>query len=151
MKRLAICAVLAVTSVMTHARDIYAPTGAEVLRELSRRSGLPEPDLKKTTADCAANQVAIYFCGYRDAVAAEMKLRHAVDERSRRYPGCKAEFEDEVENWKKDMVAGCRKIAAEDYGGGSMEPAAAVLCQASSTEQMAKTIARRRGCKVPEP
>ena len=35
---------------------------SEVLAELSRRSGMPEAELRMLIADCSANQQSMYFC-----------------------------------------------------------------------------------------
>lgn len=118
----------------------------EVLSALSRRSQLPEDELRHLTADCAANQQNVYFCAYRDVVAAELKLDRVMADKVRGRPGCKGAIDAKVERWKAARDRTCTKSAAREWGGGSMEPAARNTCLAENTERMVRQVQRLSSC-----
>jgi uncharacterized protein YecT (DUF1311 family) len=123
-----------------------APTSQEVLSALSERSKLPEEDLRRLTADCAAGQQSMYFCAYRDVVSAELKLQRVVAEKKHRLPACQAAIETRVERWKAARDPACAKSAAREWGGGSMEPTARNICLSDSTGRMVQQMQRMSAC-----
>jgi len=123
-----------------------APTPQEVLSALSERSKLPEEDLRRLTADCAADQQSMYFCAYRDMVSAELKLRRVAAEKERQLPACRAAIETRVERGKAVRDRACAKSAAKEWGGGSMEPTARNICLSDSIGRMVKQMQRMSVC-----
>jgi uncharacterized protein YecT (DUF1311 family) len=123
-----------------------ATTPQEVLSALSRRSQLPEGELQRLLADCAAGQQSMYFCAYRDVVSAELKLQRVVAEKKRRLPACQAAIETRVERWKAARDPACAKSAAMEWGGGSMEPTARNICLSDSTGRMVQQMQRMSAC-----
>jgi uncharacterized protein YecT (DUF1311 family) len=121
------------------------PSGDEVLAELSRRSALSSEMLRPMLSHCDADQQSMYFCAYRDSVAADLTLQRVVAEKVRRAPGCKAPLEIEIAGWERSREKGCAKSAAEDYAGGSMEPTARAACAAMTTNRMIEQL-RKTHC-----
>ena len=114
--------VLLAVSAPAAAASKYAPPAEEVLTELSSRSKIPVSELKQSIADCNANQQAMNLCAFRDAVAADLMLKHAFAE------------------WEKSRDALCEKTAQHEWRGGSMKPAARADCVATETNKMIRHI-----------
>lgn len=129
--------------------SVETPTAREVLSELSRRSKLPEEELVRLTADCAASQQSIYFCAYRDLVAADLSLRRVVSDKGRRFPACKPAMDAGIHRWELKCDKTCARRAAREWRGGSMEPAARNLCVADSTGAMVRQMQRMTACPGP--
>ncbi|MGJ7527260.1 lysozyme inhibitor LprI family protein [Variovorax sp. GB1P17] len=130
-------------------KPVETPSAQEVLSALSRRSQLPEEELRRLTADCAADQQSMYFCAYRDVVAAELKLDRVMADKARERPGCKGAIDAKVERWKVARDRTCAKSAAREWGGGSMEPTARNICLAESTGRMVRQVQRLNSCPRP--
>jgi uncharacterized protein YecT (DUF1311 family) len=128
------------------AKSVETPSAQEVLSTLSRRSQLPEEELSRLTADCAADQQSMYFCAYRDVVAAELTLDRVVADKVRGRPACKGAIEARVERWKAARDRACAKRAARAWGGGSMEPTARSACLAEDTGRLVRQAQRLDSC-----
>jgi len=143
---LAVMGLCASAQAQTSTATAQTPSAQEVLSALSARSKLPEDELRRLTADCAAGQQSMYFCAYRDVVAAELKLQRVVAEKKQRFPACQAATEARVARWKPRRDRMCARSAAKEWGGGSMEPTARNLCLADSTRRMAGQMLRMSAC-----
>jgi hypothetical protein len=143
---LAFLGICAATHAQASAASAEAPTAREVMSALSERSQLPEEELRRLTADCAADQQSMYFCAYRDLVSAELVLRRIVAEKQHRFPACQAGTEARVARWKQKRDNSCAQSAAREWGGGSMEPTARNTCLAYSTGRMAEQMQRMNAC-----
>lgn len=150
MARFSICLWLAALGFWTSAHAQVPPEtpskAREALAELSRRSKLPEEELRRLTEDCAASQQSMYFCAWRDVVAADLALRRIVSKKGRQFPACKTEMDTGIGTWeaKRDKI--CHRRASRDWRGGSMEPTARNLCVAGSTSAMARQMERMNAC-----
>jgi hypothetical protein len=113
-----------------------APTASEVLSELSRRSGVAELNLQRMLSSCSADQQSLYFCVYRDCVAADLELDRAIAQRAQRVPACEATLPVTVALFRRTRDRACAEGAREDYEGGSMEQTAQALCVAAQTRDM---------------
>jgi hypothetical protein len=78
----------------------------------------------------------MYFCAYRDLVAADLTIQRAAEERVRRSPDCKENLYSELKRIERNRDDSCAKSAAEDFGGGSMEPTARAICAAAATNEI---------------
>ncbi|WP_052135311.1 lysozyme inhibitor LprI family protein [Collimonas arenae] len=125
MKSNLFLALIAASSLVS-AAPRYVPAEGDVLVELSHRSNLPEADLKQSLANCDANQTNTNLCAYRDQVAADLTLKHAVAE------------------WEKARDAGCAKSAEREYGGGSLKPTAQAMCVTAETKKMIQRVERAK-------
>ncbi|MFC5474774.1 lysozyme inhibitor LprI family protein [Paraherbaspirillum soli] len=135
MKKILLLILLAAASV-ANASPRYAPPDGEVLTELSRRSNLPEADLRQSLAKCDANQTNTNLCAYRDQVAADLALKHVVAEKVSRLPKRAQVIDDKVAKWEKSRDASCAKSAEREWGNGSMKPAAQAMCVTAETKKM---------------
>ena len=127
-------------------------TDPVVLSELSRRSSLPEKDLRAILADCNVNQQSLYFCAFRDFVAADLAFRRLVSVKQHRLPSCRAAIGEEAANAERLRDSSCEKSATADWGDGSMKPTAAALCAASETRKMTARFRQRKSCRdIPAP
>lgn len=127
-----------------------SPSSAEILQTLSQRSGLPESDLTSLLSDCQATQQSIYFCAYRDTVAAELTLSREINAAKFRLPRCKQQIDGWVPEWKIRRDRQCKKQAAREYGEGTLAPTAALLCMTAETEAMSRRIRTADTCsKLP--
>jgi uncharacterized protein YecT (DUF1311 family) len=124
----------------------YQPNTEEVLTALAHRSGLAEDALHGLLTDCDASQSAMNICAYRDAVAADLVLQHAVADKAKQLPACKERLEARIARWAAERDRGCKRSAAKAYGGGSLEPMAMSMCVQHENEQMAKKVERQRSC-----
>lgn len=143
---LAVAGLCAGANTRAFAAPAVAPTAQEVLSALSERSKLPQEELRRLTADCAANQQSMYFCAYRDLVSAELALWRIVADKQRRFPACQAATEARVARWTLKRDSSCAQSAAREWGGGSMEPTARNTCLAYSTGRMARQMQRMNAC-----
>lgn len=124
----------------------YQPSPEEVLAALAHRSGLTEDVLRGPLSNCDASQSAMNICAYRDAVAAELVLQHAVANKAEQLPACKDRLEARIARWAVERDRGCKRSAAKAYGGGSLEPMAMSMCVQHENERMAMKIERQRSC-----
>jgi hypothetical protein len=84
---------------------------------------------------------------YRDVVAADLKLKHAVASKVQQLPACKERLEARIARWEIARDQGCKRSAAKDYGGGSLEQTAESMCVQHEIVQMTKQVERQRTCK----
>lgn len=124
----------------------YQPGSDEVLAALAHRSGLTEDALRGRLSNCDASQYAMNICAYRDAVAADLALQHAVSNKAEQLPGCKDWLGARIARWVTERDRGCKRSAAKTYGGGSLEPMAMSMCVQHENERMAMKIERQRSC-----
>lgn len=125
-----------------------APASGDVIKELSKRSGLSVSELKDLLSDCDANQQSMYFCAYRDLVAADLVLKHVIREKEKAFPSCKSTIDADVSSWEKERNRGCEKSASKEYGEGSMKPTAEVMCITFETQKMTQRIQKIQGCDL---
>jgi uncharacterized protein YecT (DUF1311 family) len=112
-------------------------------QELAARSQLPLRDVQPMLANCDLGDQStqgIYYCAWRDLIAAERDLQKIVDQRSNRLPERKAALNARIAHWKKARDANCKKIAHHDWAGGSEEPVAAMICRAADAQGMVKAM-----------
>jgi uncharacterized protein YecT (DUF1311 family) len=144
--------ILFCTSTATLAADVQRsePNGqahTAVLGELSQRSGLPEAELNSLLADCNANQQSIYFCAWRDQIAADKAFGRALSDKQQKNLQCKTSMETKVANWKKSRDLSCEKSATQEWGEGSMKPTAQAICVTVETVRMTKRLEHMKECE----
>ncbi|MGJ7503479.1 lysozyme inhibitor LprI family protein [Variovorax sp. ZT5P49] len=125
----------------------YEPGFQEVLTALAQRSGIPEDELRGLLSRCEASQSAMNICAYRDVVAADLKLKHALASKVQQLLACKERLEAKIARWEVVRDQGCKRSAAKDYGGGSLEQTAESMCVEHEIVQMTKQVERQRTCK----
>jgi len=126
--------------------DANTQKTAAVLAELSQKSGLPEADLNDLLADCHANQQSMYFCAWRDQIAADKKLRRALTEKKQKIPACKNFLESKIAAWIRFRDQSCDKSTRKEWGEGSMRPTARAICVTKETARMTKRLERIHTC-----
>jgi hypothetical protein len=120
-----------------------SPVSADpVLSEVVRRSGLDERQVSALLADCNASQQSLYFCAYRDFVAADLTLERVASSKLQKLPECKSARPDAVASSRRSIDSQCEKSAIETYGGGSMVAMARATCAAVALTALADEIAR---------
>ncbi|MFM0073629.1 DUF1311 domain-containing protein [Paraburkholderia sediminicola] len=107
---------------------------------------MPASEVQGMLANCDANQMSLNFCAWRDRVVAEQKLQDVVEDKSAKFPNCKASLETRVAAWKKRRDASCKKSAEAEHGGGSIVPMEIAACQAAETDRMTKVIGSIHRC-----
>jgi hypothetical protein len=126
-------------ALITCAENHAAPPAAspnEVLAEMSRRSDVPETELKQWLTKCDADQQAMYFCAFLDFVAVDLQLDRMAAEQARRHPECTEPIHQRLGDLKEQRNRACAKSAEEDYGAGSMAKTATAICASSTTRQL---------------
>jgi len=118
-----------------------------VLSELSQRSSLPEAELNKLLADCNANQQSMYFCAWRDQIAAVRTFEQALNDKQQKLSQCKTSLETKVASWMKSRDQSCEKSATQEWGEGSMKPTAQAICVTAETMRMTKKLENMAGCE----
>jgi uncharacterized protein YecT (DUF1311 family) len=88
----------------------------------------------------------MYFCAYRDLVATDLDLKHAVIAKEERLPACKAAIEAMGSRWEADRDHACEKSALTEWGEGSMKPTAQTLCAVAETNRMVKRVQGMKDC-----
>lgn len=149
MKRMfvTLLAVFAVSGASAASPAKYEPGFQEVLTALTQRSGIPEDELRGLLSRCEASQSAMNICAYRGVVAADLKLKHALASKVQQLPACKERLEAKIARWEVVRDQGCKRNAAKDYGGGSLEQTAESMCVEHEIVQMTKQVERQRTCK----
>ena len=123
-------------------------TDAGVLEELTMRSGLSETDMKAMLDHCDATQHSIDFCAQRDELVADRKLQRVIADKKAQAPACTAVIDARVAAWQKKRDVSCDRSAARDFGGGSMEAGARLLCRtANTTDYTSKLASERVRCR----
>lgn len=121
---------------------------AAVLGELSKRSGLPDDELNRLLADCSANQQSMYFCAWRDQIAAEKTFDKVLVEKQLQLPQCKTFIESKAKSWSRIRDRSCDRSATKKWGEGSMKPTALAICMTAETARMTRRLERVNGCKT---
>jgi len=121
---------------------------AAVFGELSQRSGLPDIELSSLLSDCNANQQSMYFCAWRDQIAADRVFGRVLAEKHQKMPQCKTSIQSKVASWARSRDKSCDQSATKEWGEGSMKPTAQVLCVTAETMRMTKRLERMNGCKL---
>jgi len=149
MKRVfvTLLAVFAVSGASAASPARYEPGFQEVLTALAQRSGISEDELRGLLSRCEVSQSAMNICAYRDVVAADLKLKHAVASKVQQLPACKERLEARIARWEVARDQGCKRSAAKDYGGGSLERMAESMCAQHEIVRMTKQVERQRTCK----
>ncbi|MDR0781466.1 MAG: lysozyme inhibitor LprI family protein [Pseudomonadales bacterium] len=137
-----------VEAVTTEAEHTAADTqsAAAALDELAQKSGLPAVELDALLADCDANQQSLYFCAWRDQIAAEQVLRRALAEQAQSLPQCRDTVAAEIASWMQARDQSCASSALEQWGEGSMRATAQALCVTAATAQMTQQLAQMQDC-----
>jgi hypothetical protein len=120
----------------------------EALDELHRRSDLPKVDLDRLLGDCDANQQSMYFCAWRDQIAADLALRHIVEDKERTRPSCRPSIDSGIASWTRSRDRACSESATKQWGEGSMRQTARLTCIAAETTRMSRRLERLQGCNV---
>ena len=128
--------------------DSDARETVATLGELSQRSGLPEVDLNSLLADCSANQQSMYFCAWRDQIAADRALRRVLADKEQKMPKCKPSLESKIVTWGQRRDLSCDMSEKKQWGEGSMRPTAKAICIATETTRMTKRLENMRGCNL---
>ncbi|KKL37355.1 hypothetical protein WR30_04140 [Burkholderia contaminans FFH2055] len=116
--------------------------------EISARSGLPASEVTAMLNNCDSGQTSMNFCAWRDQIVAERELQHVVDKQIAEHPEHRAALEAKVAKWKSARDASCEKSSRNEWGEGSMRPAAQAICATAATKRMTKrllaTLPRKR-------
>lgn len=127
------------------------PAPRAVLHALSERSGLSESELTPYLANCDANQQSMYFCAYRDLVAQELMLTQLVGRKRAALPGCAEAIDSKVTAMKRSSDVACAQAAQREWGGGSMESTARLICSTEATRRFAQQLSRFSRCAAGKP
>jgi uncharacterized protein YecT (DUF1311 family) len=141
-----LCIAAALVAPSVAAAPVKAPNDHEIMGELSRRSGLPESNLESLLADCNASQQSIYFCAYRDFVAADMVFKRALAAKEQALPDCKSAIDNRAAQWEKSRDHRCEQDAIKEFGDGSMRPTAQALCATAETKRMTNRLGKISRC-----
>lgn len=123
-----------------------ARAAPEVVLELSQKSGLPEAELNSVLADCNANQQAMYFCAWRDQIAADHDFNRQLEEKKYVLKVCEDALEAYATKWKSSRNRSCMKSAQKEFDDGSMRPTAQAMCMAAETKRMTSHLKRINSC-----
>jgi hypothetical protein len=113
---------------------------------MSRRSAVPEAELKQRLTNCDADQQSVYFCALRDFIAVDLELDRIAAEQARRHPECKEALEHQLRDLKQERDGACAKSADEEYGAGSIAQTAIAVCASSSTRPLIDQLAAMDRC-----
>lgn len=116
-----------------------------VVDTLATRSGIPANELQGFLSNCDASQQSMYFCAYRDLVREELSLDRAVLQR--KDAACTSDLQQTKAEWITRRDAACRKTAAAEFGGGSMEPTARLMCMSEETQRTREALEAKSRCK----
>lgn len=120
-----------------------------LIKELSLRSGLAEPELNSLLENCDANQQSMYFCAWRNQISAEKMFSEVLGAKQSKIPGCKQYFHAQAKGWALARDKGCEQSATKQWGEGSMKPTAQMICAAAETYRMTKKLERMNDCQSP--
>ncbi len=118
-----------------------------VIDELSKRSRLESSELNRLLADCNVNQQSMYFCAWRDQIASDRGLARVVADKQKRTPRCAESFKAKLANWERSRNQSCEKSSRKEWGDGSMQPIAQVICVTEETLRMTKRFECMSGCR----
>ena len=152
MTRAFLAVILCCVPALTIATDVQrvSPAVQEravVLDELSQRSGLPVAEVGNLLADCHANQQSMYFCAWRDQIAADRIFWRTLAEKLQKMPQCKTSMEAKIASWAKTRDRSCEKSAMQEWGEGSMKPTAQAICVTAETVRMTKRLGDVNVCE----
>jgi hypothetical protein len=113
---------------------------------MSRRSAVPEAELKQRLTSCDADQQSMYFCALRDFITVDLQLDRIAAEQARRHPECRDPLERQLRDLKRERYSACAKSAEAEYGSGSMAQTAVAVCASSSTKPLIEQVAAMDRC-----
>jgi uncharacterized protein YecT (DUF1311 family) len=142
-----LCSFSALAASPSIASKPLAQEQSSVRGELSQRSGLPAAELNNLLANCDANQQSMYFCAWRDQIAAEQEFGRILAEKEEKSPQCKEVLARKAEAWLRSRNRSCEKSATQEWGTGSMKPTAQALCAAVATKKMTAQLESHNFCK----
>ena len=152
MMRFFLTIILCCIPALTIATDVQrvgpaAQERAAVLGELSQRSGLPVAEVSNLLADCHANQQSMYFCAWRDQIAADRIFGRTLADKLQKMPQCKTSMKAKIASWAKKRDQSCKKSATQEWGEGSMKPTAQAICVTTETMRMTKQLGNMNACE----
>jgi hypothetical protein len=133
-------AVFFAMSIPAYATPRFEPRPEQVLQSLSERSGRAPQELQQFLADCDADQQAMYFCAYRDVVAADLRLQHAAAARDARFPRCAADLSKLLREREAKRNRGCEASNARSRADRSLAPTPVLLCVRHDIDTTAKRV-----------
>lgn len=143
---------LSIGAAIAHPNAAVPNNNGAALNELAQKSAMPIAELETLLASCDtdnATQLALNFCAWRNQIAAEQTLTQTVAKKEQLNPQCKVSIHAKVNAWKHGLEDACKKAAAKDYAGGSMEPMARAMCVEAEINKITKRVKRTKnwGCK----
>jgi uncharacterized protein YecT (DUF1311 family) len=128
--------------------DSNAQQAADVLVELSWRSGIREAELSRLLANCNANPQSLYLCAWRNQIATDRALGSVLADKALRRPECRATIENRIADWARLRDASCERRTREKWGDGPIAPTARLRCIEEETARMTSRLARARRCDL---
>jgi uncharacterized protein YecT (DUF1311 family) len=141
------CATAVIFASEVLSTDTPAQERAAIMGELSQRSGLSDAELSSLLANCNANQQSMYFCAWRDQIAASRNFARVLADKLQKMPQCKKTMETKVASWMKSRDQSCEKSATQEWGEGSMKPTAQTICVTAETVRMTTRLEHLNGCE----
>lgn len=122
---------------MSVSASLFAQT---LTAELAERAGMQPSQVTALLSACDASQTSMKFCAWRDQLAAERALQHAIDDKRAVSPKCAAVLDQKIAAWRKRRDATCKQTAEQEWGAGSMLSAATAMCATNRTKQMTQIV-----------
>ncbi len=121
----------------------------DAFNTVQKISGISVRDLKGLLADCenTENQQSMYFCTWRDYEIERKKLHDLVVQKQKQFPKCALVLQNKVNNWEKPLYIKCKKKSIEDFGGGSFQSTAQMVCMRYSAADYQKIIEKLQSCQ----
>lgn len=112
---------LTLLTLQAMAQTNLTPDAPEVMAELSKRSQIPESELRDILTDCESTQMAMNLCAFQQAVWAELLLDAAIADGDAMTPAAYAD-------WKSGVDARCL-AETSDHEGGSIRAMLILNCK----------------------
>lgn len=119
----------------------------EVVSELSRRSNIPETELRGLLKDCAQHQLSMNICAFRDFVKADLDMKKALISKLRSLPTiCHEVLRSQQATWEASRDRQCNQETDAEAEGGSMRPMVFNVCRVAETAARTVQLRNIKSC-----
>jgi uncharacterized protein YecT (DUF1311 family) len=134
-------------SLMLFVMSAVAADDASLVRELSRKTLLPESDLRVLLSDCNDTQLAMNICAARDSLKADIEMRSTLKALEKKLPSCATRVKSSQAEWDAEMGTTCAGEAYDAVENGTMFAQVYNQCMTKATLERSSKLAGITSCK----
>jgi uncharacterized protein YecT (DUF1311 family) len=135
-------------SLILVAMSAVAADDDALVKELSRKTILPEPDVRELLSDCNATQLAMNICAAMDWLKADIELRSTVKGLEKKLRSCVTRLNKSQAQWDAETGYACAREAYDVAENGSMSAQVHNQCMTKASLERSRKLADIKSCKT---